>query len=69
MFSEIWATASRSSTLSMCLMITAPMNNLGFRAGLPVDLGGFRLLNRFTSSSQGITELSTTQRLEGSKPF
>jgi len=49
MFSVIWATVSRSSKLSMCLIITAPIKTQGFRAGLPVDLAGLRLLNRLTS--------------------
>jgi len=45
LFSVIWAMVSRSSRLNICLMITAPIKTLGFRAGLPVDLAELRLLN------------------------
>jgi hypothetical protein len=40
MFSVIWAIVSLSSRLRRCLMITAPINTLGLRAGLPVCFGG-----------------------------
>jgi hypothetical protein len=62
-------TGSRSSILKICLMITEPISTLGLRLGLPVELVGFCLWNKLTNSHRGITELSVTRRLEGSKPL